>query len=63
MQVDLTNSTLYGENFVVANDVDRSFTNRYNGIQVKFMNLDTLIAEILPFNRREKTCLKTEFLL
>ena len=35
-----------GENFVVANDVDRSFMNRYNGIQVKFVNLDALIAEI-----------------
>lgn len=35
-----------GENFVVANDVDRSFTSNYNGIQVKFVNLDTLIAEI-----------------
>ncbi|MYC78861.1 DUF4143 domain-containing protein [Candidatus Poribacteria bacterium] len=37
-----------GENFVVANDVDRSFMNRYNGIQVKFVNLDALIAEICP---------------
>ena len=52
MQVDLTNSTLYGENFVVAHDVDRSFTRNYNGIEVKFVNLDTLIAEISPLNRR-----------
>ena len=37
-----------GENFIVAHDVDRSFTSNYNGIQVKFMNLDTLIAEICP---------------
>ena len=37
-----------GENFVVAHDVDRSFTSNYNGIQVKFVNLDTLIAEIYP---------------
>lgn len=37
-----------GENFVVAHDVDRSFTSDYNGIQVKFVNLDTLIAEIYP---------------
>ena len=37
-----------GENFVVAHDVDRAFTSNYNGIQVKFMNLDTLIAEICP---------------
>ena len=35
-----------GENFVVANDVDRVFTSNYNGIQVKFVNLETLIAEI-----------------
>ena len=40
-----------GENFVVAHDVDRSFTNTYNGIQVKFVNLDTLIAEIYPSKR------------
>ncbi len=35
-----------GENFVVAHDVDRPFTRDYNGIRVKFVNLDTLIAEI-----------------
>ena len=35
-----------GENFVVANDVDHAFTSNYNGIQVKFVNLGTLIAEI-----------------
>ena len=35
-----------GENFVVAHDVDRTFTDTYNGIQVKFVNLETLIAEI-----------------
>ena len=40
-----------GENFIVAHDVDRSFTSNYNGIQVKFMNLDTLIAEISPRHR------------
>ena len=38
---------LHGENFVVAYDVDRSFINNYNGIQVKFVNLDELIAEVL----------------
>lgn len=37
-----------GENFVVAYDVDRPFTRNYNGTQVKFVNLDTLIAEICP---------------
>lgn len=41
-----------GENFIVAHDVDRSFTSNYNGIQVKFMNLDTLIAEICSSNRK-----------
>ncbi len=40
-----------GENFVVAHDVDRSFTSNYNGIQVKFMNLDALIAEMHPSKR------------
>ena len=40
-----------GENFIVAHDVDRSFIGNYNGIQVKFMNLDTLIAEIRPSKR------------
>ena len=33
-----------GENFVVAHDIDRPFTGAYNGIHVKFVNLDTLIA-------------------
>ena len=36
-----------GKNFVVAHDVDNSFIREYNGIVVKFVNLDTLIAEIL----------------
>ncbi|MCY3723942.1 MAG: hypothetical protein OXG97_17120 [Candidatus Poribacteria bacterium] len=36
----------------LAHDVDRTFTNTYNGIQVKFMSLDTLIAEIPPLNKR-----------
>ena len=40
-----------GENFVVAYDVDRAFTSNYNGIQVKFVNLGTLIAEICLPNR------------
>ena len=40
-----------GENFVVAHDVDRAFTSNYNGIQVKFVNLDTLITEISPPQR------------
>jgi len=35
-----------GENFVVAHDVARAFTTKYTGIQVKFVNLGTLIAEI-----------------
>ena len=40
-----------GENFVVAHDIDRAFTRNYNGIQVKFVSLDALIAEISPRNR------------
>ena len=35
-----------GENLVVAHDVDRPLTSNYNGIRVKFVNLETLIAEI-----------------
>ena len=35
-----------GENFVVVHDINRPFTRDYNGIRVKFVNLDTLIAEI-----------------
>ena len=35
-----------GENFVAAHDIDRPFTRDYNGIRVKFVNLDTLIDEI-----------------
>ena len=34
-----------GKNFVVAHDIDRPFTKDYNDIQVRFVNLDTLIAE------------------
>ncbi len=40
-----------GENYVVAHDVDRAFTNNYNGIEVKFMNLGTLIAEVCSPDR------------
>lgn len=41
-----------GENFVVAHDIDRSFTRDYNGVAVKFVNLDQLLERIsktLPF--------------
>ena len=40
-----------GENFVVANDVDRAFTSNYNGIEVKFVDLGTLIAEVCSLAR------------
>ena len=40
-----------GVNYVVAQDADRTFTNDYNGIQVKFVNLETLIAEICALRR------------
>ena len=40
-----------GENFVVANDVDRSITSDYNGIEVKFVDLGTLIAEVCSPDR------------
>ncbi len=35
-----------GKNFVVAHDVDHPFAKEYNGILVKFVNLDSLIDEI-----------------
>lgn len=35
-----------GVNYVVAHDVDRPYTEAFNGISVKFVNLNTLIAEI-----------------
>ena len=40
-----------GLNYVVAQDVDRPYTEAYNGISVKFVNLNTLIAEIHKFWR------------
>lgn len=35
-----------GVNYVLAHDVDRPYTETYNGIAVKFVNLKTLIKEI-----------------
>lgn len=35
-----------GKNFVVAHDVEKPFTREYNGIVVKFVNLNLLITEI-----------------
>jgi predicted AAA+ superfamily ATPase len=35
-----------GKNFVVAHDVDRTFRRNYNGIDVRFVSLGELIAEI-----------------
>ncbi len=35
-----------GKNFVVAHDAEKPFTREYNGIVVKFVNLDLLITEI-----------------
>ena len=40
-----------GVNYVVAQDIDRTFTSDYNGLQVKFVSLDTLIAEICALGR------------
>ncbi len=34
-----------GKNFVVAHDIEHAFTRDYNGTHVKFVNLDTLVAE------------------
>jgi predicted AAA+ superfamily ATPase len=35
-----------GDNLVVANDVERSFTRSYSGLNVKFVSLSELIAEV-----------------
>ena len=35
-----------GENFVVAHDVDRAFRRNYNDIEIRFVSLGELIAEI-----------------
>ncbi len=40
-----------GMNFVVAQDIDRSYTREFNGISVKFVNLKALITEIHKFWR------------
>jgi len=36
-----------GDNLVVANDVERSFTRSYGGLSVKFVSLSDLIAEVM----------------
>jgi uncharacterized protein len=36
----------HGDNLVVANDVERSFTRSYGGLTVKFVSLSELIAEV-----------------
>ena len=35
-----------GENFVVAHDVDRSFSRSYGGLSVKFLSLSALVSEV-----------------
>jgi predicted AAA+ superfamily ATPase len=35
-----------GDNLVVANDVERSFTRSYSGLSVRFVSLSDLIAEV-----------------
>jgi hypothetical protein len=35
-----------GDNFVVTSDVSRSFSRRYGGVSVTFVNLDSLIREL-----------------
>ena len=35
-----------GENFIVANDVDRSLSRKYNGITVRFVNVKDLIVAL-----------------
>jgi len=35
-----------GENFVIAHDVDRSFSRSYGGLSVKFLRLLELVSEV-----------------
>ena len=44
-----------GKNFVVSNDIDRPFARDYNGAHVKFVNLDTLIAETCHDRQRDQS--------
>jgi hypothetical protein len=39
-------SYTHGENFVVAHDVDRSFSRSYGGLSAKFLNLSALVSEV-----------------
>ena len=41
-----------GDNLVVANDVERSFTRSYDGLSVRFVSLSDLIAEVTRNNDR-----------
>jgi hypothetical protein len=34
-------------NFVVAHDVDRTFTQTYDGVEIRFVSLEDLIADIV----------------
>ncbi len=40
-----------GRNFVVATDVQRAYEHRYGDLLVKFVDLATLIAEVVPASR------------
>ena len=40
-----------GDNLVVANDVERSFTRSYGGLPVRFVSLSDLIAEVTRQHR------------
>lgn len=42
-----------GENFVVAADVDRQFSHRYDGITIKFINLKDLIKTLSKSSRED----------
>ena len=41
----------HGDNLVVANDVERSFTQSYGGLSVRFVSLSELIAEVTSKRR------------
>jgi hypothetical protein len=41
-----------GDNLVVANDVQRSFSRSYGGVSVKFVSLSELIAQVTRKQRR-----------
>ena len=37
-----------GENYVVANNIDRTFKRQYKGLTITFLNARSLIKKLMP---------------